>query len=81
MMNINLLYIIFYIRILCVIGLMMLLYLKHIFSLKKIGWLISTTISKIKFNLGDIIKDENNLQSIKLKIKEELKNNYGNLFF
>ena len=47
----------------------MMLNLKHIFSLvlkKKGFWITSNTILSIKFNLGDLIKDENNLQSIKL---------------
>ena len=60
-------------RILCIIGLMMLLNLKHIFTLvlKKECFLLNNTIFSIKFNLGDLIKDENNLQSIKLQIKEK----------
>ena len=37
------------------------------------GFLLNKTILNIKFNLGDLIKDENNLQSIKLQIKEKLK--------
>ena len=34
---------------------------------------MGNTILSIKFNLGDLIEDENNLQSIKLQIKEKLK--------
>ena len=44
-------------------------------------WLDNYKIPEIKFNLGDLIKDENNLQSIKLLIKKKLKNNYCNLVF
>ena len=53
----------------------------HVLPDKRNCWLMGTRIFKINFNLGDLIKDENNLQSIKLKIKEKLKENYSNLVF
>ena len=40
---------------------------------------MNKTILNIKFNLGDSIKDENNLQSTKLQIIEKFKKNYYNL--
>ena len=42
-------------------------------SKKKGCWIMNKSILSIEFNLGDLIKDENNLQSIKLQIKERLK--------